>query len=148
MLDQKISYIVYVKVLNWAHENTRIVRLCLFSRCLMEIKLLSTSSNIMQHGQTSATCWIQRCWTMLHQHAASVWPGLKLFQFNSRSTVINIYFTSPISCEGRHCFRSQSAVWAQYFHWNTFINSNLIINKVLKCSFFCPPTQHGSRFRN
>ena len=36
-----------------------------------------TSYNIVQHGgQTSATCWIQQCWMMLHQHVGSVWPGL------------------------------------------------------------------------
>ena len=43
----------------------------------MEIKLHSTSSDIMQHGgQTNATCWIQQCWMMLHQHVGSVWLGL------------------------------------------------------------------------
>ena len=42
-----------------------------------------TSSNIIEHiqhgDQTSATCCIQQsqCWTMSHQHVASVWPGLK-----------------------------------------------------------------------
>ena len=37
-----------------------------------------TSCNIEQHGgETSATRWIQQCWTMLYQQVASVWPGLK-----------------------------------------------------------------------
>ena len=27
-------------------------------------------------GQTNATCCVQQCCTMLHQHVASVWPGL------------------------------------------------------------------------
>ena len=29
----------------------------------------------LDDSQTSATCWIQECWTLLHQHVASVWPG-------------------------------------------------------------------------
>ena len=33
----------------------------------MEVKLLSTSINIVQQCD---------CWTMLHQHAVSIWPAL------------------------------------------------------------------------
>ena len=41
-------------------------------RCLMQIKLRSTLSNIVEHDrQMSATCWFQQCWTMLHQHVTS-----------------------------------------------------------------------------
>ena len=58
-------------------ENKRNVRRYR-RRCLIEIKLRSTSSyNIVQYGgQPSATRWIQQCWTMLHQHVVSVWQGL------------------------------------------------------------------------
>ena len=35
--------------------------------------------NIVQHGgQTNVACWIQQCWTILHQHVASDWLGLIL----------------------------------------------------------------------
>jgi len=29
-------------------------------------------------GETSATGWVQQCWSMLHQHVASGWPPLKI----------------------------------------------------------------------
>ena len=32
-----------------------------------------TSFNITQHR---ATCWIQQCWKILHQHVTSIWQGL------------------------------------------------------------------------
>ena len=45
-------------------------------KCLMEIKLRSTSYNIIQHdGQTGSTCCIQQCWTMLNRDVAFLWPG-------------------------------------------------------------------------
>ena len=54
-------------------KNKRNVGWC-WKRCLMQIKLSSTSCKIVQHGdQTSATCWM-----MLHQHVGSVWRGLDI----------------------------------------------------------------------
>ena len=47
-------------------------------RCLMEIKLRSTTSNIIQHGgQTSATCSFNNVgWCYTNVFSGPVWPGL------------------------------------------------------------------------
>ena len=53
-----------------------------------------TSCNIVQHGgYTSATCWIQQCWMMLHQHVGSVWIRLHVHVWKfgqTRSCVFDI----------------------------------------------------------
>ena len=49
--------------------------------------------NIVQHGgETSATYWIQQCWTMFHQHVATILSYRPLRTFLSSLAIEQVPF--------------------------------------------------------
>ena len=129
--------------LSFTPENKRNVGRC-WRRCLMEIKLGSTSSNIVQYGgQTSATL-IQQCWAMLHQFGRA----LRLTRFlpmrydsyldGEENHLENILVLLPF--ENRLCLNALGA-FTDYFkhkHCERLDSLSLCIGQMVKtCTWRC-----------